>query len=65
MKNKLSLNTVVTLANVVALVCEVAQEVVGNEVSDSINGNHLTRDVIGDMAMSQLQGHHNKTLGAI
>lgn len=65
MKNKTTLNTVTTLANITALVSAVAEQVLGNEVADTIAGNVVTREVIGDIAMNQVQSHHNVNLGVI
>lgn len=65
MKNKTTINTVTTLANITALVAAVAEQVLGNEVADTINGNPVTRDVIGDIALNQVQAHHNVNLGVI
>lgn len=42
-----------TLGNASELVAAIAQEVVGNDVADSINGSVITRDVVYQLAQSQ------------
>lgn len=65
MKNIKSLNTVVTLANANTLVTKIAQEVIGNDVADTINGSALTRDVIYGLALSRFQTALNTHRGNI
>jgi hypothetical protein len=65
MKNAQSLQTVVTLANACDLVSSIVQDVIGNDVSDAIEGNTLTRDATHALAMSQFQKSLNTYRGAI
>lgn len=56
--------TVVTLANAGELVRQISQQVLGNEVADTFNGNELTRGVIFNMAQVKFQGAVAKYVGA-
>lgn len=50
-----SQTTLTTLANASELVASVVQEVVGNDLADTINGTPLTRTVIYNLAQSKIQ----------
>ena len=63
MQNKQSETTLVTLANAAELVRTVVQEIVGNEVADTLNGSPLTRAVLYDFAQTEFQAATAKYLG--
>ena len=42
-----------TLGNAAELVCGIVQEIVGNDIADSINGSPLTRESIYQLTHSQ------------
>lgn len=56
--------TLITLANANELVSNVVLAVVGNEISDTINGAPLTKDAIHAMVQSHIQLSVNKYIGA-
>ncbi len=60
-----SLQTVVTLANASELVCNIAQEVLGNDVADAVGGNVLTQDAVRALALSQFQTQKNIHRGSV
>lgn len=64
MKLQQSESTVTTLANAGELVRNIVQEVVGNEVADTIEGNPITRDLIQGVAQVKFQGAVSKYLTA-
>ena len=49
--------TLATLANANELVRYVAQEVVGNEVADTINGSPISRDTIYALSQAAFMKH--------
>lgn len=65
MKNIATLQTVVTLANAGELVCGIAREVLGNDVSDVINGSPLTDDAVRQLALSQFQQQQHIHSGSV
>lgn len=65
MKNVASLQTVATLANAAELVCGIAKEVLGNDVSDMVAGNELTTDAVRSLALTQIQSEFSNLTGAI
>ncbi len=52
-----SLTTVVTIANATELSLEVLKKVVGNDVSDSLNGSDLSNDTIRQHVVTELQNN--------
>jgi hypothetical protein len=64
MKHRETERTVVTLANASELVILVAQNIVGNEVADTFNGNPLSRDLIHNLAQTTFQGALSTHLGS-
>lgn len=56
LKNKVVASTV-TLANASTIVEHVIMSIVGNEISDSLNGSRLTMDSIRTIAQSRFQRH--------
>jgi hypothetical protein len=64
MKHRESERTLVTLANASELVVSVAQNVLGNEVADTLNGSPLSRDIIHQMAQTVFQSSVSQYLGA-
>ncbi len=52
-----SLTTVVTLANAAELSLEVLKKVVGNDVSDSLNGSELSSDTIRHHVITEIQNN--------
>ena len=65
MKNKQSDRTLVTLANASELVVLVTQNIVGNEIADTLNGSPLTREQIHHLAQTSFQGALNKYIAGI
>lgn len=65
MKLVKTLDTIVVLANAADLVCNIASEVVGNEVADTIQGNELSREALNALVMSKLQTKLNTFRGGI
>ncbi len=53
-------NTMATLGNANELVRFVAQEVVGNEVADTINGSPISQSTIYSLASSAFMKHLDK-----
>lgn len=58
-----SLSTLITVANAVELGVEVAKRVIGNEVSDMLDGSELTNDTIRQHVVTEFQNSINKTVG--
>lgn len=65
MKNTKSLQTLVTLANASELVCGIAQEVLGNDVADAINGSPLSNEAIRSLALAQFQQQQSIHRGSV
>jgi formaldehyde-activating enzyme involved in methanogenesis len=63
MQNKASLQTVVTLANAAELVVGIAQNVLGNDVADSVQGNVLNAEAVRSVALTQIQSEFSSTRG--
>ena len=63
MKHKETERTIVTLANASELVVCVIQNIVGNEIADTINGSPLTREAVHHIAQTQFQSALNKQVG--
>jgi hypothetical protein len=63
MQNRESEHTVVTLANAGDLVVRIAQNIVGNEVADTLNGSPLTRSLIQNLSQSKFQQAVSKHIG--
>ena len=59
-----SLTTLVTLANAVELSVEVTRKVIGNEVSDTLNGSELKSDLIRQHIVTELQSNMTKVIGS-
>lgn len=55
MKNLSSVQTVVTLANAVELVCGVAKNVLGNDVSDMVDGAELNANAVRALTLTEIQ----------
>jgi hypothetical protein len=55
MINEKSVTSLVTLANAAELAAAIAQEVVGGDISDTIEGNTLTQDALYALTMSAFQ----------
>lgn len=49
--------TVMTLSNAIALSTELIREVAGTEVSDTLNGNVLSRTMVDDIVASNINRH--------
>lgn len=58
-----SLSTLITVANAVELGVEVAKKVIGNEVSDMLEGSELTNDTIRQHVVTEFQNSVNKNIG--
>ncbi len=65
MKNIASLQTAVTLANAAELAAGIAQEVLGNDVADQVEGNVLTNGVVHDIALAQIQSNLSTFSGSV
>lgn len=59
---KASQNTITTLANAAELVRLIAQNVMGSDVSVSLNGSPMSNQAIYDLAASRFQAELNKTI---
>ena len=55
MKDKNSIVTAVTLANASELAVNIAQQVLGGDVSDSLRGTPLNRSVLHNLAQARFQ----------
>jgi hypothetical protein len=66
MKLKQSERTLTTLGNAANIVSLIAQEVMGEDVADTLEGAPLTRRAIHDMALAEIaaQPHIATHLGA-
>lgn len=66
MKLKQSEQTLVTLGNAANVVALIAQEVLGDDVADTLEGSPITRQAIHDMTLVTIAGqpHISKYLGA-
>jgi len=63
MKNINTANTIVTVANGLELVSAIVSEVVGGEVSDSIQNQQLTRKVVYNYAQNIFANELSAKLG--
>jgi hypothetical protein len=63
MKNRESEQTVVTLANAGDLVLRITEQVIGNEVADTLNGSPLNRALIQNLAQTKFQQAVSKYIG--
>lgn len=64
MKHRASERTLVTLANAGELVTAITQNIVGNEIADTITGSPITCELIHDLAQTNFQNSLAKYLGA-
>ncbi len=66
MKLKQSEQTLVTLGNAANIVTLIAQNVLGDDVADTLEGTPITRQAITDMTLLEIAGqpHISKYLGA-
>lgn len=46
--------SLVTLANAAEVVVQLVTEIAGNDIADSINGAHITRDIICNIAQRRM-----------
>ena len=51
--------TTATIANAVSLVAAVALEVVGNDVSDTINGTRIGTEMLSGIVQARIKKNHN------
>lgn len=58
-----SINTLVTLANAVELTVLVTQNVVGEEIADTIEGKPIDRSDISQIAISTFQSSLSNVIG--
>ncbi len=54
MKEQLAITSSLAIANGAELVARVIQNIAGNDISNSINGNVLTRDAITQLAAQRI-----------
>ncbi len=54
MKEQLAMTSSLAIANGAELVARVIQNIAGNDISTSINGNVLTRDVITQLSAQRI-----------
>lgn len=52
-----TIGSVITLANASTIVEHVVMTIVGNDISDSLNGSRLTMDSIRTIAQARFQKH--------
>ena len=66
MKLKQSEQTLVTLGNAANIVTLIAQEVLGDDVADTLEGTPITRQAIHNLPLVEIAGqpHISKYLGA-
>lgn len=55
MKSANSTQTVVTLANASELVCQIAEEVIGSDVADTVEGTTLTSSALHPLTQARFQ----------
>ena len=48
-------STVVTVANITDSVCNVMREVAGNEISSSINGTKVSKEVLSGLVQNRIR----------
>lgn len=63
MQKRLTLTTMVTLANSIELITGVAEKILGNEVATSFAGASLNKDMISQLAQSVFQKEIAKAMG--
>lgn len=62
--NENETRTAVTLANAGELTANIIKEIAGNDVSNSLNNNVITRDLIVNMACRRINANLMKRLNA-
>lgn len=54
MKEQLAMTSSLPIANAAELVARVIQNIAGNDISTSVNGNKLTRDAIAQLSAQRI-----------